>query len=82
MDSDLKYIKANEHAKIVGLHYRAIARKYHESKIESYKNGKAILLLNPLHIDLITIITSFCGRFHGANKKEKTTKVTIYDKYK
>lgn len=25
--------------------------------------------------DLIAIITSFCGRFHGANRKEKTNKI-------
>lgn len=51
MDNNLKYIKASEYAKIVGLHYRTIIRKYHEGKIEGYKNGKTILLLNPLYVE-------------------------------
>ena len=47
--NNLKYIKPSQYAKIVGLHYRTIIRKFHEGKIEGYHDGKTILLLNPLY---------------------------------
>ena len=47
--NNLKYIKPSQYAKIVGLHYRTIIRKFHEGKIKGYQDGKTILLLNPLY---------------------------------
>lgn len=44
-----KYIKPSEYAKIVDLNYRTIIRKFYEGNIEGYKDGKSILLLNPLY---------------------------------
>lgn len=74
-DWDILLVEHKDRLTRFGFNYFNLMLNKNNQKVEVINETIDKTKNQELTEDLIAIITSFCGRFHGANRKEKTNKI-------